>query len=382
MAQEQQTVLISHPSPDLYGSDLQLVETISGFVAAGWRVIVALPEDGPLVSLLQDRGAEVQTGSFPVLRKAFLHPQRILGFIWQHLRALQKIRSLIRTLRPTVVWANTLTIPVWLAAARLTGTRAVVHVHEAEEEGPRLVLKALASQIRLAEVGVVNSRAAARAITRVTPTLGSRLKLVYNGVPEPELEPAPPTPDSRPSRVALVGRLSPRKGTDVAVDAMAHLRASGYDVHLDLYGAVFPGYEWFEEQLKTRVQDEGLGEVVSFHGYVRPVWDALAASQIVIVPSRLEPFGNVAVEAQLALRPVVVAAVQGLTEIVTDGVDGLHVVSGSAQDLARALQELLDHPDQATRLARAGRDNALSRFTVERYQEEIARVLEDVAQGP
>ncbi|WP_454301200.1 glycosyltransferase family 4 protein [Salana multivorans] len=378
------TVLLAHPSPDLYGSDLQLLETVSGLVEHGWRVVVAIPKEGRLLPLLRERGAAILVVPFPVLSKSLLHPRRIVGLARDMATAALGARRLLRSLRPAAVWVNTVTVPVWLLAAASVRLPSVVHVHEAEETGSRLVRTGLASPITLATTAVVNSRAAARALTDVIPLLAARLELVYNGVPAPSTttQPAqPPQPHGGPTRIALVGRLSPRKGTDVALDAIARLRACGHDAHLDLYGAVFPGYEWFEEELRERAARPDLAGAVTFHGYVRPVARSLAQSDIVIVPSRVEPFGNVAVEAQLACRPVVVSAVQGLTEIVTDGRDGLHAEAGSADDLARVLRRLVEDPAMADALARAGHENACSRFSVERYREEIARVLAAVTDG-
>lgn len=369
------TVVVAHPSPDLYGSDLQLLESVTGFVEAGWRTIVVLPRRGPLASLLRDRGAEVLLAPFPTLSKSLLRPLSLVGFARDSLRAWRGAHHLLRRLQPGVVWVNTVTAPVWLAAGATVGIPSVVHVHEAEETGPRLVRTALSLPIVLARRAVVNSRAAAAAVTAVLPFLAPRLVLVYNGVPEPASDPAPTSPHDGPTRIALVGRLSPRKGTDLALDAVALLRTGGLDVHLYLYGAVFPGYEWYEEELRERADQDDLRGSVTFHGYVRPVWSSLAAADVVVVPSRTEPFGNVAVEAQLARRPVVVAAIQGLTEIVTDGVDGLHAEADSSADLARVLRRVVEDPALAERLARAGRANALDRFSVERYRTEIADVL-------
>ena len=63
-------VLVAHPSPDLYGSDWQLVETIHGLIETGHEVLVALPLDGPLVEVLREAGARVAVMPFTVLRKA------------------------------------------------------------------------------------------------------------------------------------------------------------------------------------------------------------------------------------------------------------------------------------------------------------------------
>ena len=58
-------ILVAHPSPDLYGSDWQLVETIHGLIDAGHEVLVALPLDGPLVGVLREAGARVAQRGTP-----------------------------------------------------------------------------------------------------------------------------------------------------------------------------------------------------------------------------------------------------------------------------------------------------------------------------
>ena len=64
------TVALCNPSPDVYGADLQLLESVTAVVGAGGRAVVVLPEDGPLVQLAEQRGAEVVLLAFPVLRRA------------------------------------------------------------------------------------------------------------------------------------------------------------------------------------------------------------------------------------------------------------------------------------------------------------------------
>ena len=62
------TVLVAHPSPDLYGSDRQLLETIRALTDAGHRVNAALPDDGPLLAELEALGARAAIVPFTVLR--------------------------------------------------------------------------------------------------------------------------------------------------------------------------------------------------------------------------------------------------------------------------------------------------------------------------
>ena len=75
------TILVAHPSPDLYGSDRQLLETIRALVDAGHRVNAALPDDGPLRPELEALGARVAIVPFTVLRKSLMSPRGLAGLV-------------------------------------------------------------------------------------------------------------------------------------------------------------------------------------------------------------------------------------------------------------------------------------------------------------
>jgi glycosyltransferase involved in cell wall biosynthesis len=370
------TVLVAHPSPDLYGSDRVMVETVAALRERGWRVVVTLPCPGPLVALVAEVGAEVVILDVPVLRKALLSPSGVIRLAAASLRSLPAMLRLLRRERPEVVYVNTVTVPLWLLAARLARRRVLAHVHEAEEAVPRPVRLALALPLFAADVVVANSLSTVRVLTGTMPRLGVRIRLLYNGVPGPaELA---PTRERLvpPARLVLVGRLSPRKGSDIAIEAVADLRRAGYDVHLDLTGAVFAGYEWYEEQLREQVQRLGLTGVVRLLGFVPSVWDAYRDADIALVPSRVEPFGNVAVEAQLAGRPVVVARTQGLTEIVSDGRTGVVTTPDDPAAFAAGVATLLDDWPRAREMAATALAEAAQRFAPARYRAEIAELLD------
>ena len=374
-------VAIAHPGADLYGSDRQLIETVRGLAARHWTVRVYLPDNGPLVPLLTAAGARVETHPFPVLRRSLLSVSGLNRYAREATRAVRDIRAHLAATRPDVVVVNTITIPPWLVAARWAGIPSVCHVHEAEESAPVPVRAVLGMPAALATVVVVNSRASLEALASVVPTVRRRARVVYNGIPgPPEPVPGDPVVDrSAPARLAVVGRLSPRKGTDVALEAVALLVQRGHDVRLDVCGSVFPGYEWFEEHLRRRAAHPDLRGRVTFHGYVDPTWPILAGAAVVLVPSRQEPFGNTAVEALLSSRPVVASNVQGLREIVRDGVDGLLVPADDAAALATAVGRLLDDPALAGRLAAAGAVAAQSRFSPERYARDMTAAVVDAA---
>ncbi|GGC99875.1 glycosyl transferase [Tersicoccus solisilvae] len=375
-------VLVVHPSPDLYGSDRMLLESVAAFDAAGWDVDVVLPGDGPLVAELAVYRCRIAWAPMVVLRKAFLRPAGLVRLAVQSARSVLPTLRLIASSDPDLVYVNTLTIPGWLLAGRVAGRRVLAHVHEAESEVPRTVAVGLAAPLLAAHRVVVNSKATGAVLAAAIPALGRRTDLVHNGVAGPE-HPAPPRERlDGEVRLVVVGRLSPRKGTDVAVDALARLREQGVPATLTLVGAVFPGYEWFEQQLRDQVHRRGLDAVVTFTGFVPDPSEALAGADIALVPSRVEPFGNTAIEAQLALRPVIVSATQGLVETVDDGRWGSLAAPGDAEDLAARIRELVDAWPAALERARSAREHAVAAFSPRQFRRALLAVADGVAAPP
>lgn len=372
-------MLVAHPSAELYGSDRMVYESVAALAGAGWDVLVTLAGDGPLRELLEGTGARVTVVGAPVVRKSLLTPLGVLRFAAANLRAAPVLWRLLRTFRPDVVYVSTVTVPLWLLVARLARARAVCHVHEAEEGVPRPVRLGLALPLVLARVVLANSRVSRDVVVRDLAALTRRTRVLYNGVPGPQEWSPPRAAPAPPVRLVLVGRVSPRKGTDVAVAALARLRERGVDAELTLVGGVFPGYEWFEQDVRAEVRRQGLEDHVRWAGTLPTVWPSLGDADVALVPSRVEPFGNAAVEAMLACRPVVVGDSQGLREIVEPGVNGERAAAGDAQALADAVQRVLaDWPGAVARAARA-REDAADRFGTDRYRRELVGVLEEVA---
>lgn len=364
-------VVVAHPSAELYGSDRQCLETVRGLVAEGVRTVVALPL-GPLAGSARDAGAEVVEVTAPVLRKSLMTPRGVVSLAAASASALPRLVRLLRSTGADALYVSTLTAPLWVVAGRLAGVPVLVHVHEAEDAVARPVRAALAAPLLLADRVVANSAASLEVLRRSLARSVARAVVLHNGVPGPEHRVPARAEVVGPLRLALVGRLSPRKGSDVAVEAVAALRDRGLDVRLDLTGDVFPGYEWFEQQLRDRVAELGLADRVALRGLAPSPWPAMQAADVVLVPSRVEPFGNTAVEAMLAGRPLVAAAAQGLREVVRDGVDGALVTPGDAEALADAvLACAADWPAALDRADRA-RAAAEDRFSPRTYRERIA----------
>jgi glycosyltransferase involved in cell wall biosynthesis len=152
--------------------------------------------------------------------------------------------------------------------------------------------------------------------------------------------------------------------------------------HLDLVGAVFPGYEWYEQQLRDQVHTAGLADSVRFHGFVSNVWDIVESGDVVLVPSRRdEPFGNTAVEAVLCGRPVVASATSGLLEATSGYSSATLIPPDNADELAAAVSDVASRWSDLREKAWADIALAEARHSPAAYRSAIADVV-NTLRGP
>lgn len=370
------TVLVVHPGVELYGSDRVMLETVAGLSAAGHDVTVALPGHGALTEHVTDAGAVAVECPMPVLRKSALRPRGAARLVADVVRGTMPAIRLIRRAGRDGVYISTVTVPWWIVLARVLGRHVVCHVHEAENSAGRVVRTGLTVPLRLAHTLVVNSHFSLEVLLEVQPSLARCARVLANpvpaGPPPVALAAQPPVP----VRLLYVGRLSPRKGPDVAIAAVAELRARGVPAELSVVGAVFAGYEWFEDRLHEQVGAAGIGEHVHFLGFRDPVRPLLDGADVVLVPSRFdEPFGNTAVEAVLAARPLVVSRSSGLREAAA-GYDSVQFVPpGSPEAVADAVQEVLANWQCFRALALGDREKAARRHSSATYRSAIVRLV-------
>ncbi|WP_394280181.1 glycosyltransferase family 4 protein [Microbacterium sp.] len=376
------TVLAAHPGAELFGSDRMLRESVAGFLEGGARVVVAVPTDGPLIDELRALGAEVVIAPGLVLRKALLRPSGWLRLLRDSLRGIGSAWRILRRVRPDAVYVSTITVPLWPLVARVRGIPTISHVHEAEASASPALNRLLYVPHMLSREVLVNSRFSQATIRRALPRLAPRTEVVLNGVAGPT-QPEPPRVDpAGPLRVLYMGRLSPRKGPDLVISAAELLARDGVRVDVTLVGDVFPGYEWFGDELRRQASAASAHVSVRFAGFQPDVWSYVAAADIVVVPSRIdEPFGNTAVEAVLGMRPVIVADTSGLREA-ADNYTTARMVPVDEPAAISAQLRAISESWAAMRADVAGsRAEALRRHAPESYRAAVRRHVERAARS-
>ncbi len=161
--------------------------------------------------------------------------------------------------------------------------------------------------------------------------------------------------------VLFVGRVQPLKGIDVVVDAFVRVRQRYTDARLVIIGGPSGPLGGDElHQARGLVAAAGLSESVDFRDPVEHPTLAgyYQAADVLLVPSRSESFGLVAVEAQACGLPVVAANVGGLSYALADGSSGILVDGWNPADYADAVESILSDHELAARLSKGGIEHA------------------------
>jgi glycosyltransferase involved in cell wall biosynthesis len=162
-------------------------------------------------------------------------------------------------------------------------------------------------------------------------------------------EPARPEPLELPFYrfVLAMGRVVEKKGFDLLIDAFGQVASQVTDV-----GLVIGGEGAARPALMAQAETAGLSDRVLFPGRLgrgQVAW-ATREAAVFVLPSRVEPFGIVVLEAMSAGAPVVVSSRGGAREIVRDGIDGLVADPFDTDALAGALTRVLAEPALGMRL--------------------------------
>jgi len=142
-------------------------------------------------------------------------------------------------------------------------------------------------------------------------------------------------------RLVMIGRMGRSKGHIILLEAMQSLVSQGVNCHVKLIGDG-PLRQFVQEQVIAR----GLGDHVELVGWMdnNLVRQELIDSRAMVLPSFAEGLPVVLMEALALARPVITTRIAGISELVVDGENGWLVNSGSVEELAKAIREVINKP--------------------------------------
>ena len=151
-----------------------------------------------------------------------------------------------------------------------------------------------------------------------------------------------------PIRLVMAGRLIKRKRFDVAVDALAHLKARGVEARCTVFGV---GPE--AGSILARARAANVADRLTLAGFAENWWRLAAEHDIFVQASEEEGLCLVAAEAMMVGLPTITTVVGGLNDYSLDGENAVHVPIGDATALANAIARLAGDEPRRRRLGMA-----------------------------
>ncbi|WP_263784436.1 glycosyltransferase family 4 protein [Salinibacter grassmerensis] len=175
-------------------------------------------------------------------------------------------------------------------------------------------------------------------------------------------------PDTDTQRVTFVGRLEMRKGVLDLAEAIPKVLTQCPDAHFRFIGDA-QAHPRTGEDLRAVMERrlQSYNESVEFTGFVpySEIPSYLSETDICVFPSLWENFPNVCLEAMSAARGVVGSSSGGMSEMLDDGTYGRVVTPQRPSELADAILDLLNHPEERKRLGRAARERVQESYSFE-----------------
>lgn len=131
-------------------------------------------------------------------------------------------------------------------------------------------------------------------------------------------------------------------------------------------------------QIEKEAEALGIMNRVRFLGKRSDVWELLNQIDLFVLSTHFEGCSNVIMEAMAAEKPVIATLAGGNAELVTDSVTGYLIPIGDDAAMAEKILTLINNPDLAIQMAKAGRNKIASEFTIARTAKETLTLYETV----
>lgn len=307
-----------------------------------------------------------------------LDPRLLAKYMCSVLATVRDLRRCVNEENPEVLHANSVRAGIVASIATVLRRTVVIwHVHDCLPEHiiSTLIRFLLVTSSRN-RVIAVSSAAADRLRGKLLRLFQERVPVVvvHNGVKIPEISRADlAATDFRVSQnippdsfvACMVGQIAPRKGQLEAVRAFWRFLKTGFpNAHMLVAGeAKFDHDLRYYNDLVAEVERLELTQHVIFLGQRSDIEVIFAASDAILLNSRSEPFSLVLLEAAARELPIIATNVDGVPELVVDGLSGRLYRFGDDEALVQILRELAMNPVAAAQLGRAGRQRVVEQFS-------------------
>jgi glycosyltransferase involved in cell wall biosynthesis len=375
------TILFVHASDEMYGADIILLQLVEGLDKTFFRPIVVLPNDmpyeGQLSKALQAKQVYTIRMNIAVLRRRYFTPWGFFLYFWRLAASTLAMIRLIRQESVDLVHTQTAAVIPGALAARLTGTPHVWHALEIIVK-PRFLwrftswlLPRLSNQVVAASGPTLNHLCAGNHLNE------KKAIVIHNGVDLDRFTRANKSGqevrkewgiETEQPLIGMVGRVSSWKGQDYFLKVAQLVAQSHPEARFALVGGTIPGQEDLFVKIKAMVKELGLEQKVIVNDFRSDIPAVLDAYDVFVLPSTLpDPFPTVLLEAMAASKPVVANAHGGSTEMVDHGQTGFLVHPDKQEEMALAIQYLIEHPEERSCMGQRGKERLEANFSLKSF---------------
>jgi glycosyltransferase involved in cell wall biosynthesis len=357
-------IAISNHSFMLGGGEKSFLDLLS-HLPEQWDVLAIVPGGGELADNLRKNGIKTKIISLPSIRP---------WFVFKILPSLKRFFDMFRRYRPALIYANG---PRAMLYGGIIGKALKIPViwHCRIAERDRYLDPLLC---RLSTKIIANSQATAR---RFKSRFQHKVRMVYNGIDIEWLRDGDiKKPDliQRDWKVILVvARISKSKRYDLALSAFEKIASSDTKLHLVCVGAedqLDPeGYNY----LKKKTKQSQFSNRIHWIGQASDIRPWYKSADILLFPAEKEAFGRVLVEAMACGVPVVATRSGGVPEIVRDGIDGILVTPGDADESALAIESMLSDNNKRQSFSSFANERA-EFFSIDKHLLRMTQIFEKV----
>lgn len=385
------SILFIHQSAELYGSDKTILMFISSLDKLKYKPVVVLPFEGPLTREFEKNNIQVVIAPVLKLYRKMFTPKKLLNAVSEYKEGMQILEKLHDEHQFDLVYSHTLAALIGFAFAKKHHIKHLWHIQEILSK-PKFVNKTFTKLLSLKynHKAVYDSKATMNFWIANQPKLTSKSDFVWNGL-DAEKKPVHTGEQIKQVRreffnagenntvIGLVGRINSWKGQPLLLEAFRLISAKYPNAQLVFIGSAPPDQDFFVENLKNSIADFKLDKQVRIIPFQENIWQLWDSIDIAVVPStEPEPFGMVAIEAMLSKKPVIAANHGGLTEIVIDQKTGLLFEPRNAEQLAEALQVLLDDPKKQHDFGANGYIRAVEHFSLKSHVTKFEAIFEQI----
>lgn len=287
-------------------------------------------------------------------------PNSLLGYLSFPYRFVASFLALIRYIKdskPDIInyhFPDDSSIYIWLLMI-FVKTPLVVNIHGndlhifAKKPVHRFFIRGI---LKASRSVIVNSTYMKKDLSNFMPGIADRIEIISNGLDVNRFRSAKRKPEYKEfpkPYVFYIGRLVHKKGVDILLEAVK--KADLPDVKFVIEGKGGEMEVLKEQVNRLEIQDQ----VIFTEGNINnendeKIW-VMKEAEFGVVPSRIEPFGIVALEYMAAGTPVIASKTGGLENIITDEETGLFFENGSINDLAEKMTRMFNNSELRSRLA-------------------------------